>query len=69
MGLSATGKKLVQYGIELLDVKEELLNLSYQEASAEREMRLARLEHRKKKILDEVKDLSDMSVPPERTTQ
>ena len=66
MGLSANGKKLVECGIELLDVKEELLSLSNQEPSTARKERLSRLEHRKKEILDEVNGLSEISNPPEQ---
>lgn len=69
MGLSATGKRLVQCGIELLDVKEELLNVSSQEPSAAQQKRLAQLEHRKKAILEEVSSLSEISDPSDQRTR
>ena len=54
MGLDAKGKKIVECGMELLKVKEELFELSAFEPTDSHPLRAARLELRKEALLTEV---------------
>jgi hypothetical protein len=58
MGLDAKGRKIVQCGIELLNVKEALSDLSRGELTTAQKAQLARLEQRKIDLLTEVGVLS-----------
>ena len=59
MGLDEKGKKIVQCGIEFLDVKEQLSNLLSGELNAAQRERLARLQNRKLELLTEVGALTE----------
>jgi hypothetical protein len=54
MELDANGKKIVQCGMELLNVKEELFELSSGELTEAQQLRFAALERRKIALLAEV---------------
>jgi hypothetical protein len=58
MGLDAKGRKIVQCGIELLNVKEALSDLSIGELTTTQQVQQARLEQRKSDLLTEVGVLS-----------
>jgi hypothetical protein len=58
MGLDAKGRKIVQCGIELLNVKEALSDLSTGELTSVQRALLARLERRKIDLLTEIAVLS-----------
>jgi hypothetical protein len=58
MGLDAKGRKIVQCGIELLNLKEALSDLSCGEPTAAQQAQLDRLEQRKIDLLTEVCRLS-----------
>ncbi len=58
MGLDAKGRKIVQCGMELLNVKEALSELSNGELTTAQQAQLDRLEQRKIDLLTEVCGLS-----------
>jgi hypothetical protein len=58
MGLDERGQLIVQCGIELLNVKEELLQLEIEPPSPALERRMTLLNERKHRLLSRVGELS-----------
>lgn len=58
MGLDERGQLIVQCGIELLNVKEEMLQLEIEAPSPALERRMALLNERKHRLLSRVGELT-----------
>lgn len=65
MGLDEKGQMIVQCGIELLNVKEELIELETEPPSPALQRRMALLKERKHQLLSRVGELSSTRLASE----